>query len=226
MRKLIIEFIELEFNFTSQQKSKMVNLIPSPEAVMQILQKTSAYRCGHFVSRRGRHSSHYFKVPMAFHFSDNARILAVGLSRKFRMDTITASHLPRIAVVSPSADGIPVAFSMRDALGGEQIYWATRENGRRQFPEYIKNFDINPCIVVDDIVRSGSSLRETYELLTNLGAKVVGFSAIIKFETAPKEIEGIEIKSLVEFDSPIYDSLEEWQAAETSDAPAELIAEF
>ena len=72
---------------------------------MQILQKTNAYRHGHFVSQNNRHSSHYFKVPMTFHFSDNARILAVGLSRKFRMDTIIASHLPRIAVVSPSADG-------------------------------------------------------------------------------------------------------------------------
>jgi orotate phosphoribosyltransferase len=204
----------------------MVNLIPAPESVMQILQKTNAYRFGHFVSEKGRHSSHYFKVPMTFHFSDNAKILAVGLSRKFRMDKNVASHLPRIAVVSPSADGIPVAFSIRDALSGEQIYWATRENGRRQFPDYIKDFNINPCIVVDDIVRSGSSLRETYKLLTTLGAKVVGFGAIVKFETAPKEIEGIEIKSLVEFDSPIYDSLELWQTAESSDAPAEKIVQF
>jgi len=193
---------------------------------MQILQKTNAYRFGHFVSEKGRHSSHYFKVPMTFHFSDNAKILAVGLSRKFRMDKNVASHLPRIAVVSPSADGIPVAFSIRDALSGEQIYWATRESGKRQFPEYIKDFDINPCIVVDDIVRSGSTLYETYRLLTDLGAKVIGFGAIVKFETAPKEIEGIEIKSLVEFDSPIYDSLEEWQTAESSDAPAEAISKF
>lgn len=193
---------------------------------MQILQKTNAYRFGHFVSTKGRHSSHYFKVPMAFHFSDNAKILAVGLSRKFRMDKNVAIHLPRVAVVSPSADGIPVAFSMRDALSGEQIYWATRENGTRQFPEYLKDFQINPCIVVDDIVRSGSSLRETYKLLTTLGAKVIGFGAVVRFETAPSEIEGIEIKSLVEFDSPIYDSLEEWQATESSDAPAEPINEF
>ncbi len=193
---------------------------------MQILQKTNAYRCGHFVSAKGRHSSHYFKVPMTFHFSDNAKILAVGLSRKFRMDKNVASHLPRIAVVSPSADGIPVAFSIRDALSGDQIYWATKESGKRQFPEYIKDFKINPCIVVDDIVRSGSTLYETYELLTTLGAKVVGFGTIVKFETAPSEIEGIEIKSLVEFDSPIYNSLEEWRATESSDAPAEPINEF
>lgn len=204
----------------------MFNLIPAPETVMRILQKSNAYRHGHFVSRRKRHSAHYFKVPVAFHFSDNAKILAVGLSRKFRTDSITASHLPKIAVVSPSADGIPVAFSLRDALSGEQIYWATRENGSRKFPEYIKDFQINPCIVVDDIVKSGAALRETHKLLTDLGAKVVGFGTIVKFADAPKEIEGIEIKSLVEFDSPIYDSHEEWQTAENSDALAVEIDEF
>ena len=204
----------------------MTDLIPAPESVMRILQKTDAYRSGHFVSRNGRHSSHYFKVPMAFHYSDNARILAVGLSRKFRVDRNIAGLLPRIAVVTPSADGIPVAFSIRDALSGEQIYWATRESGELRFPEYLETLKINPCIVVEDIVRSGSTLRETHRLLTDLGAKVVGFGAIVKFKTAPPEIEGIEIKSLVEFDSPIYDTLEEWQTAENSDLPAENISRF
>lgn len=193
---------------------------------MQILYKTNAYRYGHFVSQSGRHSSHYFKVPMAFHISDNARILAVGLSRKFRMDRNTAGLLPHIAVVSPSADGIPVAFSIRDALNGEQIYWATRENGRRQFPDYIKNFKIKPCIIVDDIVRSGSTLVETHRLLKDLGATVIGFGTIVKFKTAPKEIESIEIKSLVEFDSPIFETLAEWQTADGNDAPEEKIIEF
>ncbi|MEO6588658.1 MAG: phosphoribosyltransferase family protein [Pyrinomonadaceae bacterium] len=204
----------------------MINLIPSPEAVMQILQKTGAYRFGHFVSQCGRHSSHYFKVPMAFHFSDNARVLAVGLSRNFRMDTNISRAVPQISVVSPGADGIPVAFSIRDALSAAQIFWAGHENGTRQFPDYIESFKINPCIIVEDIVKSGSSLRETHKLLTDLGAEIIGFGAIVRFENAPKEIEGIGIKSLVEFNSPIYNSLEEWKSAESNDAPEEKIVEF
>lgn len=193
---------------------------------MQILTKTKAYRFGHFVSENGRHSSHYFKVPMAFHFSDNARILSVGLSRKFRMDNNISRRLPQISVVSPSADGIPVAFSIRDALNAEQIYWAQRENKTLKLPDYIKFFKINPCIIVDDIVKSGSILRQTYDLLTDLGAEIIGFGAIVKFENSPKEINGIELKSLVDFDSPIYDSLEDWKSAEENDSPEEKIFEF
>ncbi len=142
------------------------------------------------------------------------------------MDASVASLLPRVAVVSPSADGIPIAFSIREALGAQQIYWATRENSARRFPDYLKTLNINPCIVVDDIVSSGSSLRETHDLLTDLGAAVIGFGAIVKFESAPKEINGIEIKSLVEFDSPIYSTLEEWQTRDGNDAPPEMIVEF
>lgn len=204
----------------------MFNLIPPPEAVMQILEKTGAYRFGHFVSRNGQHSSHYFKVPRAFHFSDNARVLAVGLSRKFRMDTNISRAVPRISIASPSADGIPVAFSIRDALNAEQIYWAGRENGKMVLPDYLNTFSLHPCIIVDDIVRSGSTLRETRKLLNGLGAEVIGFGAIVKFKNAPAEIEGIEIKSLIEFDSPIYGSYEEWKAAEGNDSPEEQIVEF
>lgn len=79
---------------------------------------------------------------------------------------------------------------------------------------------------MDDIVRSGSTLRETHRLLTDLGATVIGFGTIVKFKTAPKKIENIEIKSLVEFDSPIFDTLAEWQTADGNDVPEEKIIEF
>ncbi len=205
----------------------MVNLIPSAESVMKILQETAAYRFGHFVNQAGEHSSHYFKVPRAFHFYDNARVLSVGLSRKFRMEKTVASFLPQIAIVSPTPDSIPVAFSMRDALNAEQIYWATRESGTRRFPNYVdEHCKFNPCIIVDDIVRSGSTMRETFELVKKLGVKVIGCGAIVRFKDGPTEIDGIKIESLVEFDSPIYDTSEKWQAAEGNDAPQILVSEF
>ncbi|MEZ5428880.1 MAG: phosphoribosyltransferase family protein [Pyrinomonadaceae bacterium] len=204
----------------------MIDLIPPPEKVMQILLDAGAYRFGNFASRNDKYSSHFFQVPMAFHFYDNARVLAVGLSRKFRMDKAVSSRLPQVAIVSPTTWGIPVAFSTREALNAEQIYWAEQENGQRQFPLYIKNCNVNACIIVDDIVRSGSTMLETYELIKNLGVDVIGCGAIVRFKDGPKEIGGIEIKSLVEFDSPIYDTFEEWKEAEGNDFPQEIVATF
>src|SRR2546421_5742922 len=123
-----------------------VQLIPSSEEVMQILKRTGAFREGHFVYPNGKHTAHYFQMPLAFRYYDTARVLAVALSRKFRVERDIASHLPKIAIISPSSGGIPVAFGVRDALSAEQIYWAEREGGQRMFRQYVNQGEINPCI--------------------------------------------------------------------------------
>ncbi len=201
----------------------MVDLIPSSESVMQILQNTGAYRQGHFVFPSGKHASHYFQMPLAFRYYDNSRVLSVGLSRKFRMEKSISSRLPKISIISPSPGGIPVAFAVREALGAEQIYWAEIENGKRQFRQYLKEGDIYPCIIVDDLIRTGNALQETVALVKELGAEIIGCGAIVRFEDAPKEIEGIEIQSLAEFDANFYNSAEEWKAAEGNNSPEETV---
>ncbi len=201
----------------------MVNLIPTPESVMEILEQTGAYRHGHFVFPSGKHASHYFQMPLAFRYYDNSRVLSVGLSRKFRMDKSIASRLPKISIISPSPGGIPVAFAVREALSADQIYWAEIENGKRQFRQYLKDSDIYPCIIVDDLIRTGRAIAETVELVKELGAEIIGCGSIVRFEDAPDEIEGIKIQSLTEFDSNLYDSFDEWKKAEGNDAPEETV---
>ena len=188
-------------------ETKTVSLIPSPETVMQILKRTGAFREGHFVYPNGKHSPHYFQMPLAFRYYDTARVLAVALSRKFRVERDISSQLPKIAVVSPSSGGIPVAFGVRDALSAEQIYWAEREaNGKRMFRQYVNQGEVNPCIIVDDIIRSGQAIEETAGLVKALGSKVIGCGAIVRFTSAPDTLEDGPIKSLVDFDTPIYDT--------------------
>ena len=183
----------------------MVELIPSQDAVMQILKRTGAFREGHFVYPNGKHSPHYFQMPLAFRYYDTARVLAVALSRKFRLEKDISSQLPKVAVISPSSGGIPVAFGVRDALNAEQIYWAEQEKGERMFRQYVNQGEVNPCIIVDDIIRSGMAIEETVALVKTLGARMIGCGAIVRFDTAPNEIEEVPVKSLIEFDVTFYD---------------------
>lgn len=183
----------------------MVELIPSPDAVMQILQRTGAFREGHFVYPNGKHSPHYFQMPLAFRYYDTARVLAVALSRKFRLEKDISSQLPKVAVISPSSGGIPVAFGVRDALNAEQIYWAEQEHGERMFRQYVNQGEVNPCIIVDDIIRSGNAIDETITLVKTLGARVIGCGAIVRFGTAHTEVEGVPVKSLIDFAVQMYD---------------------
>jgi len=186
-----------------------VQLIPSPDEIMQILRRTGAFREGHFIYPNGKHTAHYFQMPLAFRYYDTARVLAVALSRKFRVERDTASQLPKVSIISPSSGGIPVAFGVRDALNAEQIYWAEQENGQRMFRQYVNQGDINPCIIVDDIIRSGHAIEETVRLVRELGAPIIGCGAIVRFTSAPSELDGVPIKSLVDFDEKFYNSAEE-----------------
>jgi orotate phosphoribosyltransferase len=187
----------------------MVELIPSQDAVMQILTRTGAFREGHFVYPNGKHSPHYFQMPLAFRYYDTARVLAVALSRKFRLEKDISSQLPKVAVISPSSGGIPVAFGVRDALNAEQIYWAEQEHGERMFRQYVNQGEVNPCIIVDDIMRSGKAIEETVALVKTLGARMIGCGAIVRFDMAPDEIEGVPIKSLINFDVKMYEGDED-----------------
>ena len=183
-----------------------VQLIPSPEEIMQILKRTGAFREGHFVYPNGKHTAHYFQMPLAFRYYDTARVLAVALSRKFRVERDIASQLLKVSIISPSSGGIPVAFGVRDALSAQQIYWAEQEGGQRMFRQYVNQGDINPCIIVDDIIRSGHAIEETVALVRSLGAPIIGCGAIVRFTSAPDNIEGAPIRSLVDFDEKFYES--------------------
>jgi orotate phosphoribosyltransferase len=202
----------------------MVDLIPSPESVMDILQKTGAYRKGHFIYPNGKHASHYFQMPLAFRFYDNARILSVGLSRLFRMEKTISSRLPKVSVISPSPGGIMVAFGVREALGADQIYWAEMEDGKRQFRQYIGLGDIYPAIIVDDILRSGRAIKETVDLVKGLGSEIIGIGTIARFEDGPREFDGVPVKALMEFDVNFYATEEEWSKSRSaSDSEVEKV---
>ena len=187
----------------------MPRLIPEQDEVMEILKRTGAYREGHFVYPSGQHTPHYFQMPLAFRYYDTARVLAVALSRKLRLEKDISSALPKVSIISPSPGGIPVAFAVREALGAEQIYWAEREEGKRMFRQYVNAGEIHPCVIVDDISRTGAALQETVELVKQLGAKVIGGGVIVRFSGAPDKLdvggESLPILSLVDFDAKWYD---------------------
>ena len=204
----------------------MVDLVPTPESVMEILKSTGAYRKGHFVYPNGKHASHYFQMPLAFRYYDNARILSVGLSRMFRMEKSIAGRLPKVSVISPSPCGIMVAFGVREALSAEQIYWAEMEEGKRQFRQYMSESDVYPAVIVDDILRSGRAIRETVELCKEIGTEVIGIGVIAKFEDAPEEFDGVPVKSLMSFDVNFYENEDDWKNSKSASEVAEEKVRF
>jgi orotate phosphoribosyltransferase-like protein len=77
------------------------------------------------------------------------------------------------------------------------------------FRQYINKGEVNPCILVDDIIRSGQAIEETAARVKELGANVIGCGAIVRFTSADDKVDDVPIRSLVEFDAHMYDEGDE-----------------
>jgi orotate phosphoribosyltransferase len=133
----------------------MVELIPSQDAVMQILKRTGAFREGHFRLSKRKALATLFSDATGFRYYDTARVLAVALSRKFRLEKDISSQLPKV----PSSVRAREEFRSRLACAmhstRSRFTGPSRSRGERQFRQYVNQGEVNPCIIVDDIIRSG-----------------------------------------------------------------------
>src|SRR3712207_5160431 len=207
----------------------MPRLIPEQTEVMEILKKSGAYREGHFVYPSGRHTPHYFQMPLAFRYYDTARVLAVALSRKLRLEKDISSALPKVSIISPSPGGIPVGFAVREALSADQIYWAELDkDGKRRFRQYVNKGEVYPAVIVDDISRTGGAINETVALLREMGTRIIGCGTSVRFKGAPDQREAadvddpVPILSLVEFDAKWYEDGQDCTDCK-KDAPVEHV---
>jgi orotate phosphoribosyltransferase-like protein len=98
------------------------------------------------------------------------------------------------------------------------------EDGKRQFRQYMSDYEVFPAIIVDDINRSGKAIRETIDLVKEIGTEIIGVGTIAAFEDAPQEFDGIPAKSLLKFDVNFYGTEEEWKSThQDSTAEAETV---
>ena len=81
-------------------------------------------------------------------------------------------------VASPAIGGIVIGYEVARALGARFI-WTEREEGQMTLR---RGFTVSPgekTLVVEDVITTGGSTRETIECLQKAGADVVGAASII-----------------------------------------------
>ena len=90
------------------------------------------------------------------------------------------------------------------------------EDGKRQFRQYMADSKVHPAIIVDDILRSGRAVEETFQLCKDIGVEVIGCGVIAKFEDAANDFYGIPVKSLLSFDVNFYENEGEWKKSSSA----------
>jgi orotate phosphoribosyltransferase len=184
-----------------------MHLIPTQEEVIDQFIKTGALRKGHYEYSNGLHADEFLQPALALRYYQLARTLGVGLSRKLRANTEIRAIIPQLSIVTPATVGLPVAYSVCEALRAHQVYWAERENANeplrfRQFLEIVPGEQI---LLVDDLLRSGKQLYELKRLVESKGGQVVGI-AVMVYQPNPKTADfgALPLYYLAELDAAYY----------------------
>jgi orotate phosphoribosyltransferase len=185
-----------------------VHLLPTPDEVVRVLRETGALRDGHFEYPSGLHSNEYLQVPLAMRYYQHARTLSVGLSRLLRANPEIRAIIPELSIVAPATGGLPVAYGIGEALRCKQVYWAEQADGGSgpmRFRQYLEQHPGEQVVLVDDILRSGSKLREMKTLLESRGATVVGMAVVI-YQPTPSTVDfgSLPLYYLAKLDASYY----------------------
>ncbi len=138
---------------------------------LQALETIGAVLHGHFLLTSGRHSALYFEKFRLLERPDRLVPMVSQLLEPLRKYSIDA-------VVGPTLGGVVVAYECARQLGVPALY-AEREGEGRAFR---RGSDLAPnssVLVVDDVLTTGTSIREVLALMEQVGARVEAIGVLI-----------------------------------------------
>ena len=184
-----------------------MHLLPTQEEVIQLLRETGALREGHFEYPSGLHSNEYLQIPLVMRYYQHARTLGVGLSRLLRANSEIHAMIPQLSIIAPATGGLPVAYSVCEALRAHQVYWAERDDCDKplRFRQYLEMTRGENVILVDDILRSGTKLTEMRTLVESQGGNLLGL-AVLVYQPTPetKDFGSLPLYYLAKLDTSYY----------------------
>jgi len=143
----------------------------TPDEVVQELTACRALLEGHFVLTSGRHSSRFVQFSVVLQHPDIASRLCRALADLWSDCTIDT-------VVGPAMGGIIIAYETARALGARNLFTEKHDGSMR----LLRGFNLAPgerVLVVDDVVTTGGSLKDTVAVVRQAGAAVVGASVLV-----------------------------------------------
>src|ERR687897_3055689 len=140
-------------------------------AVLDRFRRAHALLEGHFRLTSGLHSPGYLQCALVLQHPREAEALGAAIADRVR-------GLGVQTVLSPALGGIVIGQEVGRALGVRAIF-AERQDGRLTLR---RGFTLDPgekVLVVEDVVTTGGSTRETMDVARAAGAVVVGACAVV-----------------------------------------------
>ena len=157
------------------------------EQVIDQFRTTGALLEGHFQLSSGLHSTVYLQCALVLQFPEKAEAFGRAIAERFQGQGIQL-------VASPAIGGIVIGHEVARALGARFV-WTEREAGSMTLR---RGFTVSPgekTLVVEDVVTTGGSTRDTIDALANTGAYVVAAASIIDRSAGTADV-GVPLTAL------------------------------
>jgi orotate phosphoribosyltransferase len=139
--------------------------------VLTLFRQSGALLEGHFKLSSGLHSPGYLQCALVLQHPAHAETLGRALAARLRA-------LGATVVLSPAMGGLIIGHEVGRALGVRAIF-AERVDGAMTLR---RGFTLSPSdrvVVIEDVVTTGLSTRETIAVVAAAGATIAGAGAII-----------------------------------------------
>jgi orotate phosphoribosyltransferase len=163
--------------------------------VLDLFRHSGALLEGHFKLSSGLHSDRYLQSALVLQHPDFAEQLGQALADRTK-------HLQPTAVLSPALGGIVIGQEVGRALQVRALF-AERQDGRLSLR---RGFTLDPAdrvLIVEDVITTGGSTRETIAVADAAGAQVIGAASII--DRGPDTVLDVPLKSLVKMQVAAHD---------------------
>lgn len=164
-------------------------------AVAEMMKESGAHLQGHFKLTSGLHSGNYIQCALMLRYPKYAAYAGAKLAG------MLASFQPDL-ILSPALGGLIIGHEVARALGVPFIFCERRDGVMqlRRFPHPGKA----RFALVEDVVTTGKSSKETAEILTADGAEWVASGSVVDRRSADTP-ELFELCSLWKLDFPVYE---------------------
>jgi orotate phosphoribosyltransferase len=164
-------------------------------AVLDLFKQSGALLEGHFKLSSGLHSPKYLQCALVLQHPKFAEQLGRALGDKLRDLNVTA-------VLSPALGGLIIGHEVGRALGVKAIF-AERQDSVMTLR---RGFSLSPSdrvVIIEDVVTTGGSTKETMVVAKSAGATIVGAGAIID-RSGGKTLLDVPFRALAELSVPAY----------------------
>ena len=169
--------------------------------VIGIFRDAGAILEGHFILSSGLRSPVFIQKARVFQYPDKTEKLCRALAVKVR----AAGFRDIDVIVSPAVGGIVPGYETARHLGVPAV-WVEREGG----VFHLRRFELQPgarVLIVEDIVTTGLSGRETIAAVEALGGKVVACACLIDRSAGEADV-GVPLIALANYKVPAYPAAE------------------